>query len=93
MHFSVADHPTGWMQFNKHYMACVLKIIMGWQVQTPSNTSAAALSFSSSVVFGSVRMVEPFLGFRDVKLETFQFPQLQESLLQPALKGPRLLGT
>lgn len=61
-------------------MACVFKIIMGWQVQTLGNSSAADLSFSSFVVFGSIKMVEPFLGFRDVKLQTCQLLQLQESL-------------
>lgn len=69
--FLIVYHPTSWMQLNKHYMVCVFKIFMGWQVQTFSHSSAAAaLSFSSFVVFGSVRMMEPFLGFRAVKLQT-----------------------
>lgn len=63
--FLIAYHPTGWMQLNKHFMVCVFKIIMGWQVQTLNNSSADE-SFSSFVVFGSVKMMEPFLGFRDV---------------------------
>lgn len=50
VHFLIAYHPTGWMQLNKHYMVCVFKVIMDWQVQTHSDSSAAALSFSSFVV-------------------------------------------
>lgn len=83
MHFF---NTAGWMELNKHYIVCVFTIIMSWQVHTLSNSSAADLSFSSFVVFGSVKMVEPFLGFRDVKLQTFKlcsdhlYLQLQESL-------------
>lgn len=44
---------------------------MGWQVQT-FNTSSADLSFSSFVVAGSIKVMEPFLGFRDVKLQTWK---------------------
>lgn len=60
------------MQLNKHYMVCAFKIIMGWQVQTLTNGSGADLSFSSFVVFGSIKMIEPFLGFRHIKLWSWQ---------------------
>lgn len=50
-------------------MVGVFKIIVGWQVWT-LNSSSADLSFSSFVVVGSVKVMEPFLGFRDVKLQT-----------------------
>lgn len=67
--FLIAYRPTGWMQLNKHDMVGVFKIIVGWQVWT-LNSSSADLSFSSFVVVGSVKVMEPFLGFRDVKLQT-----------------------
>ena len=53
-------------------MVCAFKIIICWQVQTLINSSAANLSFSSFLVLGSVKMMEPFLGFRHVKLWSLQ---------------------
>lgn len=67
---------------------------MGWQVQTLNNSSAAALSSSSFVVFGSVKMMEPFLDFRDVKLCSDRlYLELQESLPTASTERTLLLNT
>lgn len=72
MHFFNSLSHTGWMQLNKHYVVCAFKIIMCWQVQALINSPAANLSFSSFLVFGSVKMIEPLLDFRHGKLWSLQ---------------------